>query len=51
MGTNGIDMGYTGQTNYFLQYNFLNTYPTTDAAIFTDPSATAAHLTGIAFIS
>lgn len=51
MGTNGIDMGYTGQTNYFLQYAFLNTYPTSDSAIFTDPAATAAHLTGIAFIS
>jgi hypothetical protein len=30
MGTNGIEMGYTGQTNYFLQYAFLNTYPTGD---------------------
>jgi hypothetical protein len=51
MGTNVIDMGYTGETNYFLQYVFLQTYPVDDKLVYTYPAANASNLFGITFLS
>lgn len=54
MGTNSINLGATGQTDYFLQYVFMQTYPDNDALVYTYGStspANADYLSGITFLS
>jgi len=54
MGTNSINLGTTGQTQYFLQYTFMKNYPANDALVYTYGSTNppnAKHLFGITFLS